>query len=254
MPDKVLSFYDGLADDYHLIFEDWDRSIRRQARILSSVISHELTEQQLRILDCACGIGTQCLGLAALGHHLVGCDLSPAAVTRATREAQKRGLAIEFQVSNMTDLKEISETGFDVVSAFDNALPHLTPDELIRAVGAMSRKLRPGGLFIASIRDYDSLLVERPGMQEPAFFGDAGSRRIIHQVWDWTEAGEYTLHLYITVQDDQGWRTHHFISEYRGITRQELSQALRSVGFHEPVWLMPAESGYYQPLVLARWQ
>jgi hypothetical protein len=81
-------------------------------------------------------------------------------------------------------------------------------------------------------------------MQEPAFFGDAGSRRIIHQVWDWTEAGEYTLHLYITVQDDQGWGTHHSISEYRGITRQELSQALRSVGFPEPVWLMPAESGY----------
>jgi hypothetical protein len=24
-------------------------------------------------------------------------------------------------------------------------------------------------------------------------------------------------------------------------------------GFQEPIWLMPTESEYYQPLVLARW-
>ena len=28
MADKVLSFYDRLADSYHLIFEDWDPSIK----------------------------------------------------------------------------------------------------------------------------------------------------------------------------------------------------------------------------------
>ncbi len=33
MADKVLSFYEVLADYYHLIFEDWDRSIQRQAGI-----------------------------------------------------------------------------------------------------------------------------------------------------------------------------------------------------------------------------
>jgi SAM-dependent methyltransferase len=231
MIDKVLSFYDELADYYHLIFEDWDRSIQLQARILGSVISQELPGQHLRILDCACGIGTQSLGLAALGHHLVGCDLSPAEVTRATREAQQRGLDIEFRVSDMTDLKEIPEAAFDVVSVFDNALPHLKSDELIRAVGAMTGRLKPGGLFIASIRDYDSVFQQRPAIQEPSFFGSVGSRRIIHQVWDWTGAAEYTLHLYITVEADQGWRTHHFVSEYRCVRRQELSDAIRSVGF-----------------------
>jgi glycine/sarcosine N-methyltransferase len=198
MAEKVLSFYEGLADYYHLIFEDWDLSIQRQARVLGLVISQELPGQHLRILDCACGIGTQSLGLAAQGHHLVGCDLSPAEVRRATREAEQRGLDIEFHVSDMTDLKEISQTGFDVVSAFDNALPHLTSNELITAVGAMASKLKPGGLFIASIRDYDLLLQHKPAMQEPAFFGDAGSRRIIHQVWDWTDTAAYTLHLYLT--------------------------------------------------------
>ncbi|NYF90906.1 class I SAM-dependent methyltransferase [Tunturiibacter empetritectus] len=253
MSDQALSFYDSMADYYHLIFEDWDRSIQRQAKILDTVISRELPDQHLRILDCACGIGTQALGLAARGHHVVGSDISPMEVTRAAREAYARGLNIEFYVSDMTDLKEIPETGFDVVAAFDNALPHLTSDELIHAVRAMASRLNSGGLFIASIRDYDLLLQQKPAMQEPAFFGSKGSRRIVHQVWDWTEAARYTLHLYITIKADQGWTTHHFVSEYRCVRRQELSDALRSVGFEEPVWLMPRESDYHQPLVLARW-
>jgi SAM-dependent methyltransferase len=152
MSDEVLSFYEVLADHYHLIFEDWDRSIQRQADLLSSVISQQLPGP-LTILDCACGIGTQSIGLATLGYRLLGCDLSPAEVARATREARQRGLDVEFRVSDMTKLEEIPETGFDVVSAFDNALPHLTSEELIRAAGAMAAKLRPGGLFLASIRD-----------------------------------------------------------------------------------------------------
>ena len=252
MADKVLSFYDSLADYYHLIFEDWDRSIQRQASVLGTVIAQVLPGKHLKILDCACGIGTQSLGLAGLGHNLLGCDISPAEVTRASNEAKLRGLPIEFRVSDMTNLKEVSESGFDVVSTFDNSLPHLASDKLFLAVRAMAQRLRPGGLFIASIRDYDIILSKRPTMQEPAFFGEAGSRRIIHQVWDWTETARYTMHLYITIEANHDWQIHHFVSEYRCVKRQELSDALLFAGLQDPVWLMPTESGFYQPLVLAR--
>jgi hypothetical protein len=34
--------------------------------------------------------------------------------------------------------------------------------------------------------------------------------------------------------------------------RNEVSAVLRSSGFLEERWLMPAESGFYQPLILAR--
>ncbi|WP_406444403.1 hypothetical protein OHB14_36300 [Streptomyces sp. NBC_01613] len=30
-PDSTRDFYDDLAPDYHLIFPDWDASMRRQA-------------------------------------------------------------------------------------------------------------------------------------------------------------------------------------------------------------------------------
>jgi hypothetical protein len=107
-------------------------------------------------------------------------------------------------------------------------------------------------LLAASIRDYDLLLQERPVTQEPSFFGNEGNRRIVHQIWDWTTEAKYTVHLYITIQNDDGWTAHHFVSEYQCIKRRELSDVLRAKGFQEPKWLMPIESGYYQPIVLAR--
>ncbi len=253
MAEKVLSFYEPLADHFHLIFDDWDKSIERQARTLNPLLAAQGCGHPLKILDCACGIGTQALGFARFGHRVVASDLSRAAVNRARREAESRGLDISFHVSDMTSLKEIADRDFDVVAALDNALPHLTSDQLVSAIKAIGSKLKSNGLFLASIRDYDALILQKPTMQQPAFYGTEGKRRIVHQVWDWIDEARYTLHLFITSQSDQAWTTHHFVSEYRALQRSEFSKVLRSTGFQDVRWLMPAESGFYQPLVLARW-
>ncbi|MGA2048054.1 MAG: class I SAM-dependent methyltransferase [Terracidiphilus sp.] len=256
MSGNVLAFYEELADFYHLLFEDWDRSIERQAGVLSGLLASEATGVPLRILDCACGIGTQSIGLAQLGHRVFGSDLSAAAVHRAQQEAQRRDLAISFCVSDMTSLHEVAESGFDAALVMDNAFPHLSSQQLDKAARTIASRLRPGGLFMASIRDYDKLVEERPAMQEPVLYGTPGSRRIVHQVWDWgAYSGEgqgYLLHLYITIESDQGWRAHHFVSTYRCLLREGLSAALRGAGFGDIRWLMPSESGWYQPIVLAK--
>jgi glycine/sarcosine N-methyltransferase len=252
MNDPILDFYDSLAPHYHLIFEDWDKSIERQAAILHSLLEAQSGAGPRTILDCACGIGTQAIGLARHGHRVTGSDLSPAAVERAKREAQCRGLNIAFMVSDMTSLAGIEERGFDVVLALDNALPHLAPAGLRNAVSAMSTKLRPGGIFLASTRDYDALIRERPTVQGPSFYGRDGQRRIVHQLWDWIDRERYALHMYITHQTDGHWETRHFVSEYRCLQRGELSRALASAGLEGIRWLMPDESGFYQPVVIAR--
>jgi SAM-dependent methyltransferase len=252
MTERIHSFYDALADDYHLIFEDWERTIERQAKVLEALLESELSAHPLKILDCACGIGTQSIGFAAMGHHVVASDLSRKAVNRAQREAERRSLKISFHVSDMTSLREVPESGFDVVAAMDNALPHLSAVQLRQAVRSMASKLKPGGIFIASIRDYDQIIREKPVAQPPAFYGNQASRRIIHQIWDWIEDDRYVVHLYITTHSGRGWKAHHFVSEYRCLLRGELSSVLTDAGFADVRWLMPAESGFYQPIVLAR--
>jgi glycine/sarcosine N-methyltransferase len=246
------AFYDDLADYYHLIFDDWNKSIERQAKVLNGLISKHTQQPCVDLLDCACGIGTQAIGFAQAGHRVVASDLSRAALDRARREAKQRGLDISFVLSDMTSLREIPKTDFDVVTALDNALPHLTAIEVGDAARAIGSRLKPYGLFIASIRDYDKLIVQRPAIQEPVFYGNANNRRIVHQVWEWIDDKRYIVHLYITTQSGKHWVSHHFVAEYRSLLRDELASALACAGFEHVQWLMPEETGFYQPIVIAR--
>lgn len=253
MSDATRAFYDDLADCFHLIFQDWNRSIEWQAGVLGPLIEREAPAGPLRILDCACGIGTQALGLAGRGHTVTGADLSGAAIARARREARERGLAIQFVAADMRELSTVAESDFDAVIAADNALPHLLHDhDLSRALERIAGKLRPGGLFLATIRDYDQLLPDRPAMPPPALFQDGAYRRIYHQLWDWTGDRQYTAHLYLTRQTATGWDSRHFVTVYRAVLREELTALARQAGFADVAWRMPAESGFYQPLLLAR--
>ena len=78
-------FYDRLAPYYHLLYPDWEVSMERQARGLAAVLEEFGIPRGARILDAACGIGTQTLGLAALGYQLSASDIAPLAVARASR-------------------------------------------------------------------------------------------------------------------------------------------------------------------------
>lgn len=173
-------------------------------------------------------------------------------MARAKREAAQRGLAIHFQVADMRHLQEIEPGSFDAVIAADNALPHLIDDvELRGALSQIAMKLRSSGILLATVRDYDRLLQSKPTAQTPAFYSDGGLRRIVHQVWDWNE-DTYALHLYLTLETDAGWESRHFISHYRALKRTELNDALAHAGFTKIRWLEPEESGFYQPIMMAR--
>ena len=58
----TTAFYDALAPYYHLIYPDWDASSRRQATALVTLLGELGVPPGNRVLDAACGIGTQALG------------------------------------------------------------------------------------------------------------------------------------------------------------------------------------------------
>lgn len=246
--------YDTFAPYYDQIFDDWETSIGRQAAVLASILDRECGDiRPIRVLDCACGIGTQSLGLARMGFEVTGCDVSDGAIQRARSEASKRGLNIPFSVANMVQLSEIAQSSFDAVICIDNSLPHLeTDEELLQAAQEAYGRLRPGGSFIGSIRDYDRLVVERPTSQGPSFYSDSDGRRIVFQLWDWLNERRYRFHLYITRGTESAWRTFHFTSTYRAVLRGEFRRILEQAGFANVRWLSPSESGFYQPIFIAR--
>jgi len=251
---SVEQFYDRLAGDYHHLFADWKATVAWQAEVLDRLIRVEIGDPPFSVLDCCCGVGTQAIGLAARGCRVHGTDLSAAAVERAKREAAAAGVSVTFGVADVRSLAAQVAGTFDVVLSCDNALPHLLADaDLRRAAGAMAAKLRPGGLLLASTRDYDALTKEQQRATTPRVFDDAAGRRIVFQVWDWAAGGRsYRVHQFILHGQGDAWSTAHYETEYRALLRDELTAILQEADFGDVRWRMPEESGYYQPVVTAR--
>jgi SAM-dependent methyltransferase len=242
-------FYDALAEHFHLIFEDWDASMRRQGQIIVRLLP---PPECGPILDIACGIGTQSLPLAALGYSVEASDVSRAAVARAERECGARGLRCKFRVDDMRTLATAPTSSYAAVMAMDNALPHLeSDDDIVAALAAMRSRLLPHGKVILSVRDYESLLKHRPSCMPPRFYSDEGRRRIVFQVWDWTDERRYRIHLYVTCDTSRGWITHHFEGSYRAVTTEEIAHLAKHAGLREVSVLSPEDTGFYQPIILA---
>jgi glycine/sarcosine N-methyltransferase len=99
---------------------------------------------------------------AARGFRVVASDLSPAAVSRLQQEADTRQLVVNAAVADMRQVTATVSESFDIVLAFDNSVPHLlNDDDLCIAFREFLKVLRPGGVFVCSVRDYDKIKTRR---------------------------------------------------------------------------------------------
>lgn len=245
------TFYDSMAAQYDKLFQDWQATTREQAEILDRLFREYGYARTARVLDCACGIGTQALGLAALGYEVTASDISEGELAEARQRAAKNGLQICFARADFCSLSDAFTERFDIVIAMDNALPHmLTGQALSTAVKSIVGRLKADGIFVASIRDYDSLLANKPPYSPPYIHKTEKGQRVSFQTWDWQDEN-YRLTQYI-IEDEETLRISKFVCEYRATRREELTRLLRDKGCREVAWKTPEETGFYQPIVVAR--
>lgn len=249
--DIVQTFYDNMANQYDKLFSDWQAATREQAVILDKLFNDFGFDKTASVLDCACGIGTQAIGLAALGYRVTASDISDGELAEAARRAENNGVDIHFEHADFRSLSDTFSEPFDIVIAMDNALPHmLTGDALESAVKSIIGQVRPGGLFAASIRDYDSILADKPSYSPPYIHKTNNGQRVCFQTWDWS-GDNYRLTQYI-IDDGDDLQVSKFVCEYRATCREELTNLLLAAGCQEVVWKFPDKTGFYQPIVVAK--
>lgn len=107
-------------------------------------------ERNISILDAGCGQGRLSLPLAADGHSVTGMDLSPDAIDKARDYAQKRGLDIEYQVMDLTNLDTITPNRkYDCIICLEVLYMAKDPWKIIRS---FLKLLKKDGLLIVSLR------------------------------------------------------------------------------------------------------
>ncbi len=245
------TFYDNMASSYDKLFLDWQATTHEQAEILDKLFRERGFDRSAKILDCACGIGTQAVGIAALGYDVTGSDISRAELEEARQRAEKNNVDIRFEYADFCALGDSFSEQFDIIIAMDNALPHMLSGEALEAaVSSITAQLKAGGIFVASIRDYDAMLMDKPPYSPPYIHKTEAGKRVSFQTWDW-EGDNYRLVQYI-IDDEESLHISKFECEYRATRREEFTQRLLANGCTDVEWLFPEQTGFYQPIFVAR--
>jgi SAM-dependent methyltransferase len=240
-------FYAGLTPLYHLIYPDWDKSIRHQGDVLDSVI-REMWGPAKEVLDVSCGIGTQALSLSRLGYTVTASDLSPEAVERARQGAAKRELSIIFSTADMRRAFDHHQRQFDVVISCDNSVPHLLSDgDILAAMKQFYSCTRPGGGCIITVRDYEKEDLSEQQVKPYGIREDHGIRWLLWQVWD-PHPPTYDVTMYFV--EDRGepiCRTQVLKTTYYAIGISSLVNLMEQAGFKE---VRRLNHRFFQPMII----
>jgi len=243
------AYYNRLAPYYKYIYADWDASLQRQAGMLDSVIREYFGDRVKHILDAACGIGTQSIGLAQLGYTIAASDISPGELERARNEAAGRELKIEFDVADMRNLSASFHEKFDLVIACDNAIPHLLSDkEILQAFQEFYQCTTSAGGCLITVRDYENM--ERGGKQlYPRSVHETDDGKLVmFDLWEF-DGDFYDFTTYAVLDKGGGQAETQVIrgGRYFCVTIRTLENLMGQAGFKKVVTL---RERFFQPLIL----
>ncbi len=232
-PNDTARFYDAIADDYHFWYRDWDAQIEREGLNLRRLLRPHNVQS---VLDASCGPGTQAVALARLGYRVTAADPSAGILQRARQNAAEHGVAdaITFVQSDFQHLLEHVQGPFDAVITKGNALPHLLHDEQIEeALLVFYELLRPDGLLLIGMRDFETLLEDRPRLWPGRVHDEPEEQIITFDIWDWDDGPPITVTVNTFIVRGQGedYRVTKRAVVFRALTPDEVAVVMSEVGF-----------------------
>ncbi|MFB9052162.1 class I SAM-dependent methyltransferase [Formosa undariae] len=147
-----MSFYQKIADYYHHIFKININQIR--------FVKSKLTDQDSKIIDIGCGIGTLSLELSNYYKHVLGIDMDSGMIQKALQQKDPNSKSIQFEQLSMLKInKFIDSNSIGGVICFGNTLVHLNSLEEIAEFLKQSKDvLQFNGKLLLQIVNYDRIL------------------------------------------------------------------------------------------------
>lgn len=149
-----MDCYESFAGRFDLLM-DWGRRRFREEPFFRQLIARGLRT----FLDCHCGTGFHCAMLTELGCSVEGVDVSPHMLEAASRNLRARDLDVSLHLCDVKAMQP--DRQFDCVLSMGNSLPHEFGDEnLLLSLRRMYDALRPGGMCVVHIENYDRLYAD----------------------------------------------------------------------------------------------
>ncbi|MDR0436722.1 MAG: methyltransferase domain-containing protein [Bacteroidales bacterium] len=247
---NIVDYYDYFANRYHLILPDVEDSIANQGAILRTIVEKYSERTVQTILDCTCGIGIQTISLAKLGYFMYGSDISNAVLEIARYETEKRNLNIPYFQADCRELGKVFAIQFDAIISIDNSLSHLlSENDYIRAFESFYDRLHDGGIFIASFRDYDEIVKEKPvWAYAPRVKKENETTFVTVRNFEWRD--DICISHQYFIENNSG-KVQLFYNTYQqwAITRKAISQIVSKTSFSKCLWLFSEETLFYQPIL-----
>ena len=133
------------------------RHVAREVAFLERALTMKPGAQ---VLDVGCGDGAHALELAQAGYRMVAMDLSHSLLEEGLTAANRRGLTIRFVEADMRELT--IERQFDGVVCLNSTFGYFDDAENLRVLRAMSRALKPGGIFVLDVVNRDWIVMNTP--------------------------------------------------------------------------------------------
>jgi SAM-dependent methyltransferase len=206
---SIASFYDALASDYDVMTDMDARLVRERPFFHVFVERHSVRTA----IDAGCGTGVHSILLAQLGVQVTAVDVSEAMIRVARSNATRAGVAFRTVVADLTELEAADLPGVDAVVCLGNTLAHvLTERKLVGVLRSFGQVLRPGGIAVVHVLNYDlipqdrdvvlstrereGVVAERSYHPEGALLsfrtsirhsGEVQEGTVLHRPWRWPE-------------------------------------------------------------------
>jgi len=146
--------YDAVFEvDDHMYFYSDSLTDERSDVEVAGLVKIGSLDTPMRILDVPCGFGRHTNRLAAFGHHMTGVDMYPGFLELARRDAEARGVQVDYRQGDMRHLE--FEAEFERVMMLFTSFGYFEDEDNFHVLENVARALTPEGLFILDVPNRD---------------------------------------------------------------------------------------------------
>jgi len=216
-------FYNTLAADYDEM-TDFENRFESEKTVFKTIIERYPIKSAL---DAGAGTGFHSLVLATLGIHVTAIDISREMLEKLQRNAKRFQQDVYTIQTDFLHVADTINTTFDAVFCLGNSLVHLlTDEELEKSLSGFYSLLKPGGVLIVQILNYDRIMKEQKRVQNIKKKEDTTFIRF----YDYCNEKLFFNILKITDTDDGVEHTLNTV-ELRPLHKEELTGYLKAAGF-----------------------